>query len=74
MRTTLELDDDVVDAARQLARQRGATIGRVVSDLALKALGQREGLRVRNGVRVFPAAPGRRKPTLALVNRLRDEE
>jgi len=38
MRTTLQLDDDVLAAARVLARQRQSTIGDVISDLARQAL------------------------------------
>ena len=48
------LDDDVLDAARALARQQGSTLGAVISDLARESLrsasskkgakGQRSGL------------------------------
>ncbi|MDB4336821.1 CopG family transcriptional regulator [Synechococcus sp. AH-603-M21] len=38
MRTTLQLDDDVLAAARVLALQRQSTIGDVISDLARQAL------------------------------------
>ena len=34
MRTTLQLDDDVLAAARVLARQRRSSVGDVISDLA----------------------------------------
>ena len=34
MRTTLEIDDDLLADARQLARERGATIGQIISELA----------------------------------------
>lgn len=39
MRTTLELDDTVVAAARSLARARGISIGAAVSELARRGLG-----------------------------------
>jgi hypothetical protein len=42
MRTTLRLDEDVLRAARSLARSEGKTIGQVVSALA------------RNGLRPAP--------------------
>jgi hypothetical protein len=45
VRTTLQIDDDILRVARSLARSEGKTIGEVVSDLA------RKGLR--------PALPGR---------------
>lgn len=38
MRTTLNLDDDVMRAVRSLARERGESLGAVVSDLVRKAL------------------------------------
>ena len=38
MRTTLQLDDDVLAAARVLARQRRRSVGDVISDLAGQAL------------------------------------
>lgn len=39
MRTTLELDDTVVSAARSLARARGISLGAAVSELARRGLG-----------------------------------
>jgi len=38
MRTTLELDDDVVRAARAIAAAEGRPLGRVVSELARRGL------------------------------------
>lgn len=38
MRTTLDIDPDVLSAVRELAQRRGASIGRVLSDLARQAL------------------------------------
>ena len=34
MRTTLDIDDDVLSAAERLAEARGSTAGQVISDLA----------------------------------------
>jgi hypothetical protein len=74
MRTTLDIDEDVLQAARELAANRGATIGKILSDLARQALAPRRAARVRNGVPVLArrstASP---KPTMDLVDRLRDE-
>jgi hypothetical protein len=69
MRTTLDLDADIVQAARQLARQQSKSIGQVISELARTALAADVAPRMRNGVPLFS-----RKPGLALVNRLRDSE
>ena len=38
MRTTLEIDDDLVLVARQLAQQRKTTMGQVISELVRKAM------------------------------------
>ena len=38
MRTTLEIDDDVLEAAKALARQTDRTAGAVLSQLARRAL------------------------------------
>ena len=77
MRTTLNLSADAVAAVRQLARQRGKTLGAVASDLILQALRPKETPAVRNGVPVFAASPAvasdAAAPDLELVNRLRDE-
>lgn len=38
MRTTLTLDDDVLEAARDIAAARGQSLGAVVSELARRSL------------------------------------
>ena len=40
MRTTLEIDDDLLQAAKDLARQQKITAGQVVSSLLRQALTQ----------------------------------
>jgi len=75
MRTTLEIDDDILQAAKELAASRSTTAGRILSDLARKALQPRRAPRVRNGVPLMPRRPkGAPRPTMALVNRLRDDD
>ena len=73
MRTTLNLDDDILQIAKQLAQQRGSTTGQILSALARQALEPKTPPKMRNGVMVFHPKPGARKPHLALVNRLRDD-
>jgi hypothetical protein len=74
MRTTLDIDDDVLTAAKEIAASRSTTAGRVLSDLARKALEPKRSPRLRNGVPLMPRRPkGSPRPTLDLVNRLRDE-
>jgi len=74
MRTTIDVDDDILLAAKEIAANRGTTAGRVLSDLARKALEPQTIGPVRNGVPVLPRGPiGAPKMTLDFVNRLRDE-
>jgi hypothetical protein len=40
MRTTLDIDDDVLQAAKELARREHKTAGRILSELARRGLTQ----------------------------------
>lgn len=74
MRTTLDLDEDVLLAAKELAGLEKKTAGQVISELARRGLRQRRGGHaMRNGVPLLPTQPEQRPVTLAVVNRLRDE-
>lgn len=74
MRTTLDIDDDVLQAAKELAALHGKTAGQVVSELARRALTPATTHRLRNGVPVLPRRPaGSPRPTMRLVNELRDD-
>ena len=74
VRTTLALDDDVLQAAKELAAARRMTAGQVVSDLVRQALAPARPARMRNGVPLLPArSKGSGPLTMAVVNRLRDE-
>ena len=55
LRTTLELDDDLLTEARQLARQRAVSPGQMISDpdLARQSLGRQQPPKVRNGMLLF---------------------
>lgn len=76
MRTTLELDDDVLEAAKEIAEFQNTTAGKVLSQLARKALTPPfPSAAVRNGVPLLPRRPqGSPIPTMKLVNELRDDE
>ena len=73
MRTTVDLEEDVLLAAKEIARQQGRTLGRVLSDLARQALTQRTSVASKHGLPQFPVQPDAGLVTLDLVNRLRDE-
>lgn len=73
MRTTLAIDDDVLDAAKAIARQKNETIGKVVSELARNSLRPIIGSAERNGIRLLPVRRPDAVVTLDIVNALRDE-
>lgn len=75
MRTTIDIDDDILQAAKELAASRGSSAGRVISDLARQGLARSgSGESVRNGVPLLPArAPGEPRVTMKRVNELRDQ-
>ena len=73
MRTTLNISAEAMAKVRQLAKQRGATLGAVVSELVLKALQPEDSPSVQNGVPRYPAHPSA-TADLELVNRLRDQD
>jgi hypothetical protein len=75
MRTTLDIADDVLQAAKELALVRGETTGQVLSALARKGLAApaHRG-RTRNGVPLLGRRPANApRPTMKLVNALRDD-
>jgi hypothetical protein len=78
MRTTLDIDEPVLHAVKELARRDGRTAGAVASDLIRRALSQPSSTGVqepaaRYGFRPFPAAPADDRVTNDQVNRLRDD-
>jgi hypothetical protein len=73
VRTTLDLDDDLLQAAKEIAERRRTTAGRVVSDLLRAALRPAKPVRIRNGVPLLDLGAGAPIVTEALVNQLLDE-
>ncbi|TPE47002.1 CopG family transcriptional regulator [Amaricoccus solimangrovi] len=73
MRTTLSIDEDVLNAARALAAQQRRSIGEVISDLARRSLHPPLPQGERNGIPLLSPRPDAPPITLELVNRLRDD-
>ena len=74
MRTTLDIDDDVLAIARERAARERTSIGHVLSMLARTALlPSSEATTVRNGIPLLAGKGGGRPVTLDIVNQLRDE-
>lgn len=78
MRTTLDIDDDVLQAAKERARQANSTAGRVISELArraLTALPEASSVSEPEAVYGFrPIAPRGGIVTNELIDRLREDE
>jgi hypothetical protein len=74
MRTTLDIEDDVLMAAKEMARRQRLPIGKVLSNLARRALTQHRSGGTRDGVPLFPVQKKAGVATLELVNRLREEQ
>jgi hypothetical protein len=60
MRTTLDIEDDVLQAAEELARRDGVTVGQIISLLARRGLTGLSGKakkssRIRGGVPLLPS-------------------
>ena len=73
VRTTLDIDDDVLQAAKELAAARGMTTGQALSALVRQALIPPRPARTRNGIPVLPRRAAKaQRPTMKLVNELRD--
>ncbi|MDB5972916.1 MAG: hypothetical protein JWQ90_5366 [Hydrocarboniphaga sp.] len=79
MRTTLDIDDDVLGAAKEIARREQSTAGAVISRLSRAALTRRAAEPVASAepaaVYGFRPLPASGTPvTNDLVNRLREDE
>lgn len=72
MRTTLELDDSVLLAAKAIARDEGVSIGAVISRLAWRGLAGGAAVTNASGFPVFAVSPDARPITLDTVNEHRD--
>ena len=80
MRTTLEIDDEVLQAAKELARRENKTVGQVVSELLRHALaapsaaasGAARELKPADGFKPFARRGG--IVTNALVDQLRTSD
>jgi hypothetical protein len=76
VRTTLDIEDDILQAAREMAEQQGSTAGRVLSALARRGLysqpARGKAPKTRGGVPILPSRGD--VITLEKVKGLMDEE
>ena len=73
MRTTMDIEDDVLLAAKEIARNRHVPVGKVLSDLVRQAMTRQPASATRGNVPLFPVQPDAGVVSLELVNQLRDE-
>ena len=75
MRTTLDIDDDVLSAAKELAAAQNKTAGKVISELARRALigtAPSPEPEYRNGFRLLPRTG--KLITAEFIDKLLDED
>jgi hypothetical protein len=53
MRTTITIDDDILQAVRSIAKARHVSVGRALSDLARKGIERTRNYSTRNDLPVF---------------------
>ncbi len=74
MRTTLTIDDDVLNAARERAEFERKTVGEVISSAARNGFFPADPApATRNGIRLLPVQPGAGISTVELIRELMDE-
>ncbi|HEY6348757.1 MAG TPA: hypothetical protein VI636_05045 [Candidatus Angelobacter sp.] len=74
MRTTLNIDDDVLTAAKQDAERRSVGLGRAVSDLARRGMSVSRSTRIVNGVHVVDLPADSPRVTFKKVRELDAEQ
>ena len=73
MRTTLTIDPEVLNAAKQLAAAGSKSVGQVISELARRGLEANSKAVVRRGFPVFQVSKGIAPLTTKEVHRDEDE-
>ena len=73
MRTTLNLDEDILRAARSLARERGESLGDVISGLVRQALRPPEQVTYEGDFPVFQVREGAPPITPEMVDSALEE-
>lgn len=73
MRTTVVIDDDVLEAARSLSEAEGKSLGEVLSRLARRGLAPRLQQEEEEGFPVFSVSSAAKPITLEMVQRALEE-
>ena len=73
MRTTLNIPDDVYEAARSVAAVKGISLGDAIADLVRQSLNSTAQIDTRKPFPCFPARKGAKPITLEQTLRAEDE-
>jgi hypothetical protein len=73
MRTTLTLDDDVLELAARQAKLRGVSLGKAVSELVRRGLNASTAAQVKHGVVIFQLPEDSPEVTTHDVRRIESE-
>jgi hypothetical protein len=75
MRTTVDLDEDILRVAKHLAQEREQSLGRVLSSLVRQGLQPASKVTARRGViPILPRKPGAKPVTAQTVKELLETE
>ena len=74
MRTTLAIDDDVLEQVKEYAAQRKLSVGKAASELIRKGISRPAPTHMENGLRVFSKSSDGPLITPELVRQLDSEQ
>jgi len=74
MRTTLEIDDDLLGLVKEMAQYQRSTAGKVVSQLIRNSLVQNDSREIRNGLHILKRPMDAKPVTMEVINQLRDQD
>jgi hypothetical protein len=70
----VDLDDDILQAAKSLAAMQRRSLGKTLSDLVRAALNPSQPQQTRNGLRMLPVEESSTLVTPDLIQRLLDDD
>jgi hypothetical protein len=74
MRTTLAIDDDVLEQVKEYAESRKMSIGKAASDLIRRGISRPAPTHMENGLRVFSRSADSPLITTELIRKLESEQ
>ncbi|MFP5226135.1 MAG: antitoxin [Acidobacteriota bacterium] len=74
MRTTLAIDDDVLEQVKQYAEQRRMSLGKAATDLIRKGITRPAPTHMENGLRVFSRSSNPQPLTPEMVREIDSEQ